>query len=95
MPLPIFGLKIQQTMNTAPQQVTERYVTNLINQGRNREFDVVDIRRLWNKVEGVNVGTYYEAYVELSSASHQENGFGATISQAVRNALIKHGVTLR
>jgi hypothetical protein len=82
-------------MTTTPQAVTERYVTNLINYGRNREFDIVDIRRLWSKVDGVNVGTYYEVFVEVSSSALSQRAVGATISQAVRRALEKHGVTFR
>lgn len=80
-------------MNPTPQAVTERYVTNLINYGRNREFDIEMITMKENVVESTQVGTYFSARV-LSKTS-AEQAVGATLSQAVRNCLIKHGVTFR
>jgi hypothetical protein len=80
-------------MNTSPQAVTDRYVTNLINYGRNREFDIDYITMKENVVESTQVGTYYAARV--LSKSGAEIAVGATLSQAVRNCLIKHGVTFR
>jgi hypothetical protein len=76
-------------MSTSPQAVTERYVTNLINYGRNREFDIDYIKQMPNVVDGENVGVYYVARIGNQIAN------GATISQAVRRALEKHGVTFR
>jgi hypothetical protein len=86
-------------MTTAPQAVTDRYVTNLINYGRNREFDIDSIARRKHEADDVVVGVYFE--VSLLHTGGEDKGAnrrlacGATISQAVRRALEKHGVTFR
>ncbi len=85
--------RIKYIMNTAPQAVTERYVSNLVTNGRNREFDIDIIEMRETVIEGTLVGYYFEARV-LSKTTPQ-NGRGATLSSAVRNALTKHGVTFR
>lgn len=78
----------------APQAVTERYVSNLIHYGRNKEFNIIKIIRQENMVSGDLVGFYYETVID-SKFVFNEIGRGATIAQAVRGALIKHGVTFR
>lgn len=80
-------------MNTAPQQVTERYLSNLLHYGRNKEFDVEMITMKENIIEATQVGVYYT--VRILSKTSAENAVGATIAQAVRNGLTKHGVTFR
>jgi ssDNA-binding replication factor A large subunit len=83
-------------MNTAPQQVTERYVSNLINYGRNREFEIVEINQQAAIAHDEVVGFYYEARTNTANGEVKGvAGRGATISQAVRRALEKHGVTFR
>lgn len=85
-------------MNTAPQGVTQHYISNLINRGRNREFDIASIARQITVHDDVCVGVYFEVVItrpnelELVEKVHAS---GATISQAVRRALEKHGVTFR
>lgn len=78
---------------TSPQAVTERYISNLIHNGRNKEFDIEMITMKGNVVEGTQVGVYYT--VRILSKSNAEHGLGATITQAVRNCLLKYGVTFR
>lgn len=82
-------------MTTIPQAVTERYVSNLIHYGRNKEFDIEGIRKLYSKDDGQVVGIYFLAYVDTSIGGSTKEAPGATISQAVRRALEKHGVTFR
>lgn len=80
-------------MNNAPQQVTERYVSNLIHNGRNKEFDIDCIQMKESIVEGTLVGYYF--YARLVSKQDAESAHGATLAQAVRNVLIKYGCTFR
>lgn len=84
-------------METTPQAVTERYVSNLINYGRNREFDIKVISQHDYIVHDTHVGVYYSTLITpiINSDGKGQSGVGATISQAVRNALTKHGVTFR
>lgn len=89
---PIIG--IIPLMN-APQAVTERYISNLIHYGRNKDFDMVEIHRIPSYHEQEIVGWFFIARIETLTKVKIELGSGATISQAVRRALIKHGVTFR
>jgi hypothetical protein len=80
-------------MSTSPQAVTERYVSNLIHYGENRDFNIDMIVRRQNIINGDQCGHYYTAKVAQLGQLTEANG--ATISQAVRCALEKHGVTFR
>lgn len=86
-------------MTTIPQAVTERYVSNLIHYGRNKEFDICSIQRQITEDDGVVVGVYFTVMIRLQIAPEGSAdkiiASGATISQAVRRALEKHGVTFR
>jgi hypothetical protein len=77
----------------APQSVTERYVSNLLHYGRNKEFDIEMVTMRENIVDATQVGIYFT--VRVLSKTGAESGVGATIAQAVRQALTKHGVTFR
>lgn len=82
----------------APQSVTERYVSNLLHYGRNKEFDIDYIKKIDNVVEDENVGVYFVARVNVTNQNAGPFGRmanGATIQQALRRALEKHGVTFR
>jgi hypothetical protein len=82
--------------NTIPQAVTERYVSNLIHYGRNKEFDIKQINRVNSLVDDEVVGVYFGCCIILGIEQTKEQwACGATISQAVRRALEKHGVTFR
>lgn len=80
-------------MNNTPQQVTERYISNLLHHGQNREFNLEETSRHPHIVEGTVVGSYFQTRV--SSNESQAAGFGATIHAAVKQALAKLGVTFR
>ena len=81
-----------ETMN-APQAVTERYVSNLLHYGSNKDYDIDMIIRRQNIVGGDHCGYYYTAKVGHLGILTEANG--ATAAQAVRQALEKHGVTFR
>lgn len=80
---------------SAPQVVTERYVTNLIHYGRNKEYSIQQVRQHPSMVSGDAVGVYFEVIVRGDPFTDDQIGRGATIQQAVRRALEKHGVTFR
>lgn len=86
-----------RTMPTQPQAVTERYVSNLIHNGRNKEFDIIAIERCFSKsADNEVVGVYFVCVVELANdPTTFKSAPGASIAQAVRRALEKHGVTFR
>ena len=80
-------------MDNAPKAITERYISNLIHNGRNREFDIDSVVMEEHVVETTVVGYFYR--VRLLAKTDAEVGVGATIAAAVRNALHKFGVTFR
>lgn len=84
-------------MTTIPQAVTERYVSNLIHYGRNKEFDITAILRDITEVSGRVVGVFFHASIIKMPITEdgKRTGVGATIAQAVRHALEQHGVTFR
>lgn len=76
-----------------PQGVSKRYISNLLQYGRNREFDLSFISIQWSKVDGINVGAYFQVGITLSNGNALKTAVGSTISEAVERALVKHGVT--
>jgi hypothetical protein len=79
-----------------PTQVTERYLSNLLHYGRNKEFDIIELKRESNTVDGMNVGYFFRICVCPNDPfGDPSRAVGATISQALRRALEKHGVTFR
>lgn len=85
---------------TLPQSVTERYVSNLIHNGRNKEFDITTINRDITELQGRVIGVFYRVcilnpHITEPSVVNKALGVGATIAQAVRHALELHGVTFR
>jgi hypothetical protein len=80
---------------TTPQAVTERYVSNLLHYGRNKEFDVLSITQHENIVNDELCGYYFKACVFTADRVTLEKAHAATVSQALRRALEKHGVTFR
>lgn len=84
-------------MTNIPQAVTERYVSNLIHYGRNKEFDIMNITQNNNMVGDEVVGVYYSVLITSHEAGQQphQRANAATLALAVRRALEKHGVTFR
>jgi hypothetical protein len=86
-----------------PTQVTERYLSNLLHYGRNKEFDIGQINRELSRTDDEEkeiVGVFFTVRLihgsglEATGATTKVAS-GATISQALRRALEKHGVTFR
>lgn len=82
-------------MPTPPQAVTERYVSNLIHNGRNKEFDIIKLRQMEAFDGEAIVGIYYRVTVRKVGFNTEWELSGATIAQATRRCLEKHGVTFR
>lgn len=77
-----------------PQAVTERYVSNLIMNGRNKDFDVDTIIRRSNVDGGDHVGFFYTVAV-VSTDNKNVAASAPTIAGAIRLALERHNVTFR
>lgn len=82
-------------MITTPQAITERYVSNLIHYGRNKEFEINDLRKFYSKVDNSVVGIYFTVWIDTATGGECQEASGATIAQAVRRSLERHGVTFR
>lgn len=81
-------------MNTSPQAVTERYVTNLLHHGQNKEFILHHVVAERTMIGDENVGTHFTVEVNKIPGVLQ-SAVGATPAQALRRALERHGVTFR
>lgn len=85
-----------QSSPTAPQALTERYVTNLVNTGKNKDYTLIGTVRRSFVADEVLCGHYYDVTVaNISDESVTQSASGATPTQAVRRALKKLGVTFR
>lgn len=84
-------------MPTQPQAVTERYVSNLLHNGQNREFYIVKIQMEPTVVNDTNIGLHFKVEIaqHVGASTQMGGGIGATIAQALRVALLRHGVTFR
>ena len=82
------------TMPTSPQAVTERYVSNLLRDGQNREFRITYVKFQHFVQEEVHCGGYYNVAIETLDLK-PAIGFGPTPQASLRNALTKLGVTFR
>lgn len=80
---------------TAPQAVTERYVSNLLHNGRNKEFDICEVQRCSWMVDDQDVGCYFYIKITTATKDRVSDSNGATPAQALRRALEKLGVTFR
>lgn len=90
--------RIKYIMNTSPQAVTERYVSNLISYGRNREFAILKITMHHAIANEEIVGEYFTVKLDrypFVEDTKPTEASGATIALAVRRCLEKHGVTFR
>ena len=80
-------------MTNPPQNLTDRYVTNLLHHGRNATFDLSALTQCDSVVKQETVGCYYEAVVQ--HLMQHESACGATPVVAVKRALEKHGVSFK
>jgi hypothetical protein len=78
---------------TTPQAVTERYVSNLLSNGQNKEFRINEIKMAQTFVGNENVGIHF--IVQVTNFHITFDAIGATPSQALHRSLEKHGVTFR
>lgn len=77
-----------------PQQVTSRYVRNLLVKGQNNDFVVNAIERFFHQIDNVTIGSYFNATI-TSSNKHRQTATGVTPEQAIHRCLEKYGVTFR
>lgn len=82
-------------MTNAPQSVTERYISNLIHYGRNRDFAIASVTERENTHEGLVVGNFYTVNIRPINSPTGQASHGATLALAVRHCLQDHGVTFR
>lgn len=80
---------------SSPQSVTERYVSNLIHYGRNKEFSIVAITEQESIHNGIVVGNFYSVSIRPALEPTTKSSYGATIARAVRHCLEDYGVTFR
>lgn len=76
-----------------PQQVTSRYIRNLLIKGKNNDFKVMTVLAQYAMVDELQVGQYYEARIVKLNIGHV--AMGVTPEQAIARCLEKHGVTFR
>lgn len=79
-------------MKNPPQNVSERYTNNILRNGSNGLFDLLECNSKDSIVDGIVVGHYFQVHL-AAVGSPYATGIGATPSQAVRRALEKFGVT--
>lgn len=80
----------------SPQNVTDRYINNLLRNGKNDDYETHTISRQVSTVDNIPVGIYYTVNLAKPAADFQEFiGIGATPNAALRRALEKDGVTFR
>lgn len=82
-------------MTNPPQSITQRYVNRLLVAGGNEHFSLLRLEQTGSFVDGISVGTYYNALIGLIGDLEKREAAGATPRQAVERALQKFGVTFR
>jgi hypothetical protein len=79
-----------------PQQVTSRYVTNLLIHGHNDDFELISLEHQQALHDNIVVGSYYNVTVRQPLPDHSsEIASGVTPHQAIERVLAKFGVTYR
>jgi hypothetical protein len=81
-------------MTNLPQNVSSRYTRNLLNNGSNSDFTLLNLSRAHSMVDELVVGYYYRVTIIGTNLKPIES-VGATPTQAVQTCLRKHGVTFR
>jgi hypothetical protein len=76
-----------------PQHASNRYISNLLNRGRNDDFDLVSITRENATHDGIIVGGYYNISVRHIEATLTASG--VTPAQAARRCMKRFGVTFK
>jgi hypothetical protein len=79
-----------------PQNVTSRYVSNLLNRGRNDTFEMITLTQEKATHDNITVGYYYDVTITKPIPDHtSEQASGVTPSQAISRCLRKFGVSFR
>ena len=78
-----------------PQNVTIRYIHDLLHHGSNHDFSVDLITRHASLADGVVVGHFYKVTLTAFATGLGQICVGATIAEACRRALSDFGVTFR
>lgn len=78
-----------------PSNMTSRYLTNLLHNGTNKNFEIEVIIRDRSMIEDICVGVFYRITVKRPSETtiNKLVGIGPTPVCALRHALSKFGVT--
>lgn len=83
-------------MNNPPQNVSTRYLTNLLHNGQNNEFRLTLIATHETFVHETFVGYHYIVSITPITGPKEANaGIGATPIQALQHVLTKFGVTFK
>ena len=79
-----------------PQQVTPRYITNLLVKGKNEDYELISLEHQNAMHDNIIVGSYYNITIRQPLPDHSsEIASGVTPHQAAERALTKFGVTFR
>ena len=79
-----------------PRYVTARYVSNILNKGRNDTFELASLTQQTAHQDGLIIGRYYEAILNRPFPDHSsEKASGVTPRQAVQRTLSKMGVIFK
>lgn len=87
---------LEQDMSL-PQNASNRYISNLLNKGRNDDFELIGLAQQNATHDGIVVGSYYNISLRRHSNPESDPGIaaGVTPSQAARRCMRKFGVTFR
>lgn len=79
-------------MNNLPQNVTSRYIRNLLVEGKNDDFELDRVVQM----PSAPIGFHYRATIKVPKSDFAEqSAVGATPEQAIHRCLGAHGVTFR
>lgn len=92
---PLVGL-LPLMNQSLPQSVTARYISHILNRGKNDDFELVELKHEQALHDGIVIGGYYDVILKrpLPDQAH-ERASGVTPHQAIQRALSKFGVTFR
>jgi hypothetical protein len=85
----------EPAMNPNPQAVTNRYLNNLLRDGQNNDYAIVQLHAHDNVIGGDVCGTYFKVQIRQRFTISEQTANGVTPEHALRNALEKYGVTFR
>lgn len=81
-----------------PSNLTRRYVLTLCARGENKDFLITGLSRDQTKVDEISVGFHFRVNLFRKGqdmAVCALSGVGLTVEAAVKNALMKFGITFK